>query len=98
MRTYEGQHKTAWVSLFIVVENPKACVRCVHADVHPLGHIPGAVLVRFGLKRRGEGLTVIIPIIPPCGTIDCGNSRWIAGGVAPAEVVNENLSSCEGGF
>ena len=35
---------TAVVSLCIVVEKPKALVRCVHAEVQPLGQIPGADL------------------------------------------------------
>jgi hypothetical protein len=36
---------TAVVSLCIVVENPKSFVRCVHAEVQPLGQIPGADLL-----------------------------------------------------
>jgi hypothetical protein len=39
---YSGQHITAAVSSPNVVANPKALVFSVQADVHPLGHIPGA--------------------------------------------------------
>jgi hypothetical protein len=57
---------TAVVSLCIVVQKPKALVRCVHAEVQPLGQIPGADLssalpCNFFWEM---GRTVIVPIIP----------------------------------
>lgn len=91
--TNSGQHITALVSSASVVANPSTLVFSAHADVQPLGHIPGAGAQKSALhkcRKLRVRRTVIVSISP-----DSPYRRRIAILITPTIMIDENLGGGE---